>query len=104
MSPISSSTSGLGSRYGVNHDMSPPAPAMNPSADIVTEYSSLAMRHLRRAIVSHRPPPSSVSWPRHPSVAGLSRLTGRHVVGRRRQQRHGGGGGRMVERSGGGGG
>ena len=41
--PTSSSASGLGPMYGVIQDMSPPGPAMNPSSDIVTEYSVLAI-------------------------------------------------------------
>lgn len=41
---------GLGPRNGVSQDMSPPGPAMNPSSDIVTEYCSLPMSHLRRVV------------------------------------------------------
>src|SRR3954447_3522011 len=43
ISPTSASTSGLGPRYGRSHDMFPPGPAMKPSTDMVTEYSTLAM-------------------------------------------------------------
>ena len=46
MSPTARPPSGW-AQVLVNHDMSPPGPAMKPSSDIVTEYSSLPMIHLR---------------------------------------------------------
>lgn len=32
---------GVGPRYGLSQDMSPPGPAIKPSNDIVTEYKTL---------------------------------------------------------------
>jgi hypothetical protein len=40
---MKASIAGSGPRYGTIHDMSPSVPAMNPSTDIVAEYTNVAI-------------------------------------------------------------
>ena len=68
--------------YAVSQDMSPPGPAMNPSKDIVTEYSVLAIAwHLRTSGLD-----ASVPYPARRALATRACRSATRVASRKRRR------------------